>query len=145
MTMLRLYASFWRMDRTPMIHWGGLYDDLELGVATLVGEKLSLEILHLMLQYGWNQKRSVMHIAAAEIGNTEALKLLVEHGADLEEASGWWPNCGIIEVDKWGTALYRTAYKGQREPVTYLLDKVANIWFKDDKGDPSCGQRSRRK
>lgn len=86
-----------------------------------------------------------MHIAAAEIGNTEALKLLVEHGADLEEASGWWPNCGIIEVDKWGTALYRTAYKGQREPVTYLLDKVANIWFKDDKGDPSCGQRSRRK
>lgn len=58
----------------------------------------------------------------------------MEHGADLEEASGWWPSCGIIEADKWGTALYHAAYKGQREPVTYLLDKGTNIWFKDEKG-----------
>ncbi|BCR91303.1 ankyrin repeat domain-containing protein [Aspergillus chevalieri] len=116
----------------PNDAWGG-YDDLEPGVAALVGDKPSLEILHLMLHHGWNQKRSATHIAAAELGNMEALKLLVEHGADLEEASGWWPNCGIIEADKWGTALYRAAYKGQREPVTYLLDKGANIWFKDDK------------
>ena len=64
----------------------------------------------------------------------EALKLLVEHGADLEEACGWWPNCCIIEVDKWGTALYCAAYKGQKEPVAYLLGKGANIWFKDGKG-----------
>lgn len=117
----------------PNDAWGG-YDDLEPGVAALVGEKPSLEILHLMLQHGWNQKRSATHIAAAELGNMEALKLLVEHGADLEEACGWWPNCCIIEVDKWGTALYRAAYKGQKEPVAYLLGKGANIWFKDEKG-----------
>ncbi|OJJ89072.1 ankyrin repeat domain-containing protein [Aspergillus glaucus CBS 516.65] len=97
----------------PNDAWGS-YDDLELGVAAL--------------------KRSATHIAAAELGNMEALKLLVKHGADLEEASGWWPNYGIIEADKWGTALYRAAYKDQREPVAYLLDKDTNIWFKDDKG-----------
>ncbi|GKZ81646.1 hypothetical protein AnigIFM56816_006167 [Aspergillus niger] len=67
--------------------WAGC-DDMEPSVAALAGERLSLMILHLLLQHGWNQKSSVAHIAAAEIGNMEALKLLVEHGADLEEAHG---------------------------------------------------------
>lgn len=31
----------------------------------------------------------------------------------------------------------------RKEPVTYLLDKGAKIWFKDKRGDPSRGQRSR--
>lgn len=116
----------------PNEAWVG-YDDLEPGVAALVGQKPSLEIIHLMLRHGWDQKGSSAHIAAAELGNMEALKLLVEHGADLEEASGWWPNCGIKDADKWATALYRASYKGQRESVAYLLGKGANIWFKDDK------------
>ncbi|RAH72611.1 ankyrin repeat domain-containing protein [Aspergillus aculeatinus CBS 121060] len=93
----------------PNEAWGG-YDDLEPGVAVAA------------------------HIAAAELGNMEALKLLVEHGPDLEEASGWWTNCGIVEADQWGTALYRAAYKGQREPVMYLLGKGANVHFRDEMG-----------
>lgn len=71
----------------PNDSWAG-YDDMEPSVAALAGERPSLTILHLLLQLGWNQKGSVAHIAAAEIGNMEALKLLVEHGADLEEAHG---------------------------------------------------------
>ncbi|KAI2950253.1 hypothetical protein CBS147323_10737 [Aspergillus niger] len=78
-------------------------------------------------------KGSVAHIAAVEIGNMEALKLLAEHGADLEEARGWWFNCGV-EGDVWGTALYRAAFKGQRDSVAYLLDKGASTRFKDEKG-----------
>ncbi|PYI34289.1 ankyrin [Aspergillus indologenus CBS 114.80] len=93
----------------PNEAWGG-YDDLEPG------------------------RRSAAHIAAAELGNMEALELLVEHGADLEEASGWWTNCGIVEADRWGTALYRAAYKGQREPAVYLLGKGANVHVRDEKG-----------
>ncbi|KAL3249327.1 hypothetical protein ABHI18_011656 [Aspergillus niger] len=71
----------------PNDSWAG-DDDMEPSVAALAGERPSLTILHLLLQLGWNQKGSVAHIAAAEIGNMEALKLLVEHGADLEEAHG---------------------------------------------------------
>ncbi|ODM15874.1 hypothetical protein SI65_08715 [Aspergillus cristatus] len=116
----------------PNDAWG--YNDYEPGVCALIGENPSMEILHLMLQHGWRQQESATHIAAAELGNMEVLKLLVEHGADLEEAGPWWFNPAVIEGDKWGTALYRAAYKGQREPVTYLLDKGANIQFKDKKG-----------
>ncbi|RAH48591.1 ankyrin repeat domain-containing protein [Aspergillus brunneoviolaceus CBS 621.78] len=101
----------------PNEAWGG-YDDLEPGVAALAGKKPSVEILWLMLQHGWRQGRSAAHIAAAELGNMEALELLVEHGADLEEASGWWTN----------------SYKGQREPVMYLLGKGANVHFRDEMG-----------
>ncbi|CAK40758.1 hypothetical protein CBS115989_9903 [Aspergillus niger] len=92
----------------PNDSWAG-YDDMEPSVA------------------------AVAHIAAAEMGNMEALKLLVEHGADLEEARGWWFNCGV-EGDVWGTALYRAAFKGQRDSVAYLLDKGASTRFKDEKG-----------
>ncbi|PWY72261.1 hypothetical protein BO70DRAFT_399143 [Aspergillus heteromorphus CBS 117.55] len=83
--------------------------------------------------HGWTQKESSAHIAAAEIGKMQALKLLVEHGANLEEARGWWSNVGIVDSDKWGTALYRAAYKRQKEAVVYLLDKGASIHFEDEK------------
>lgn len=66
----------------------GDYDDLEPGVAALVGEKPNLEILHLMLQHGQIQKRCATHVAAAELSKMKVLKLLVEHGPDLEEDSG---------------------------------------------------------
>lgn len=111
----------------------GCYDT-EPGVSALIGENPSLEILRLMLQHGWRQEESATHIAAAELGNMEALRLLVENGADLEEARAWWNVPATMENDEWGTALYRAACSGQREPVAYLLDKGANVWFKDEKG-----------
>lgn len=64
----------------------------------------------------------------------EVFQLLVKHGADLEEAGLWWFNPTAIDADKWGTASYHTAYKGQQEPLAYLLDKGVSIWFKDKKG-----------
>lgn len=116
----------------PNDAWG--YNDYEPGVCALIGESPTLEILHLLLRHGWRQRESTTHIAAAELGHMEALRLLVEHGANLEEFGAWWFNPGVIEVDKWGTALYRAAYKGQRDAVAYLLEKGASVGFKDKKG-----------
>ncbi|KAI3319598.1 ankyrin repeat-containing protein [Xylariaceae sp. AK1471] len=113
--------------------WG--YQEHEAGVWAVVGPNKSEEILRLMLQHGWTQKNSTAHIAAADHGNLEILKLLVEadNGADLECAEPWWPVPSESEGDRWGTALYRAALKGQEEAVTYLLEKGADPKFKDHK------------
>lgn len=116
----------------PNEAWG--YDDLEPSTWAVVGDHPSVEILRLMLEYGWRQEESGSHIAAAEKGNMEALRLLVEHGVDLEQVEGWWFNSVVIERDERGTALYRAAYKGQEEAAAYLLSKGANVRFKDKKG-----------
>ncbi|QPG95292.1 hypothetical protein C2857_000022 [Epichloe festucae Fl1] len=117
----------------PNDTWG--CNDWEPGVCALLGKKPSLEILRLLLQHGWTQKESGTHIAAAELGNMEALQLLVENGADLESTEAWWANPAVIEgSDVWGTALYRAALKGQKESVSYLLQKGASVRFKDKQG-----------
>lgn len=64
----------------------------------------------------------------------EVLRLLVDHGANLEEFGAWWFNPGVLEVDKWGIVLYRATYKGQRDAVAYLLEKGASVGSKDKKG-----------
>lgn len=110
------------------------YCDLYPGVCALTGKNPSLEIIRLLLQHGWRQRESGTHIAAAEIGNLEALQLLVENGADLEEVEAWWSNPGVNEKDREGTALYRAALKGQGSSVEYLLNVGAKHDFKDKKG-----------
>ncbi|KAI0468346.1 ankyrin repeat-containing domain protein [Xylaria cf. heliscus] len=118
----------------PNQAWG--YQEHEAGVWAIVGPSPSAEILRLMLQYGWTQKESTAHIAAAEVGNLEALKLLVEadHGADLEHSEPWWGVPTENEEDRCGTALYRAALKGKEESVAYLLEKGANPGFEDKMG-----------
>lgn len=101
---------------------------------TVAVRENSIKALQLMLQYGWRQEDGETHIAAAELGNLEALRLLVEEGnADIEIAAGWW-NYGIYEGDRIGTALYRAAIKSQVESVAYLLERGARTDFKDKKG-----------
>ncbi|KAJ3577075.1 hypothetical protein NPX13_g3491 [Xylaria arbuscula] len=121
----------------PNQAWG--YQEHEPGVWAVVGPTPSPEILGLMLQHGWLQKDSTAHIAAAELGNLETLKLLVEadHSADLEYAGAWWPIPSEGIVGEVGTALYRAALTGKEEVVAYLLEKGANPKFEDSKGQ-SC-------
>ena len=121
----------------PNQAWG--YQDYEPGVAAVAGPNPSSEILRLMLQHGWTQKDSTAHIAAAELGNLEVLRLLVEadYGADLEHAGAWWPIPSEGIVGEVGTALYRAALTGKEEVVAYLLEKGATPKFKDKKGQ-SC-------
>ncbi|TGJ81240.1 hypothetical protein E0Z10_g7527 [Xylaria hypoxylon] len=118
----------------PNQTWG--YQEHEAGVWATIGPNPSPEILRLMLQHGWTQKESTAHIAAAELGNLEVLKLLIEanHGADLEYSEPWWGVPTENEGDQCGTALYRAALKGRDEVVAYLLEKGANPRFKDKMG-----------
>lgn len=115
----------------PNKAWG--YDNQEPALLAMTGEKPSLEIIRLMLRHGWRQQQSTALIAAAERGNLDALRLLVEHAADLEHVEPWWFTHTHVEDDELGTALYRAAFKGQAEPVAYLLDRGASTAFKDKK------------
>lgn len=116
----------------PNKAWG--CDDQEPALLALTSDKSSLEIIRLMLQHGWKPRQSSVLIAAAECGNLDAVRLLVEHGADLEHVEPWWFTRTGIDGNEWGTALYRAALKGQAEPVAYLLDSGASTAFKDKKG-----------
>ncbi|EJP67133.1 multiple ankyrin repeats single kh domain protein [Beauveria bassiana ARSEF 2860] len=75
----------------PNKAWG--YDDQEPALLAMTGEKPSLEIIRLMLRHGWKQRDSTALIAAAELGNLEAVQLLVEYGADLEHAQNEYMIC----------------------------------------------------
>lgn len=107
------------------------YDSISPG-ATAV-RKGSADILRLLLKYGWTPAAfDGAHIAAAEMGKMDLLRILVEEGkADLEEAVMWWAGG---EEDEIGTALYRGARKGQAEAVEYLLGRGANVEYKDGSG-----------
>ncbi|KAI1463480.1 ankyrin repeat-containing protein [Daldinia caldariorum] len=125
----------------PNQAWG--YQEHEAGVWAVVGPHRSPEFLRTMLSHGWKQADSTAHIAAAEHGDMEILRLLVEAGsAKLEATDPWWGNPTEIEADRWGTALYRAALKGQEDAVAYLLEKGADPSFKDEKGR-SCAWAAR--
>lgn len=99
----------------PNAAWGLPNEGWELGICALVEDNPShaTEILRLLLKYGWRLENTVTHIAAAELGDMDALRLLIEHGADKERDGGW--NISDILADYTtcsGTALYRAAYKG---------------------------------
>ncbi|KAI1802494.1 ankyrin repeat-containing protein [Daldinia bambusicola] len=125
----------------PNQAWG--YQEYEAGVWAVVGPHRSPEFLQTMLRHGWKQIDSTAHIAAAEHGDMEILCLLVEAGgAKLESTDPWWGNPAEIEADRWGTALYRAALKGQEDAVAYLLERGADPSFKDTKGR-SCAWAAR--
>ncbi|OJJ96555.1 hypothetical protein ASPACDRAFT_1882848 [Aspergillus aculeatus ATCC 16872] len=104
----------------PLTIWKTLVVGDGLSLAAYYG---NVEIARFLLEKGQDTNEAM-----------EALELLVEHGADLEEASGLWTNCGIVEADRWSTVLYRATYMGQREPVVHLLGKGANVHFRDKMG-----------
>lgn len=87
-----------------------------------------------MLQYGWTQKGSATHIAAAEQGDIDALELLIEakEGPNLELADDWRGVGGNAE-----TAIFRAALEGQVNTVAYLLEQGANPFFENELGQ-SC-------
>ncbi|KAJ4420816.1 hypothetical protein N0V82_004111 [Gnomoniopsis sp. IMI 355080] len=114
----------------------------EIGACALLGDKPSraVEILNDMLRHGWAQRPNkyqsgAAHIVAAKIGHLEALKLLVEHGADLDLAH----NCNDWGGSEWDwyqdvTALFAAAYNGHEDAVAYLLEKGANPMLRDKRG-----------
>ncbi|KAI0191892.1 ankyrin repeat-containing protein [Astrocystis sublimbata] len=113
------------------------YRGYEAAVLAVAGPCPKSDIIRYMLQYGWTQYEESAHIAAAETGNLEALKLLVEaaHGPDLEHNWPWWPqDYEEYEVVGMGTALHRAALKGQEETARYLVEQGACVYSQDELG-----------
>ena len=116
----------------PNTSWGHAEHETAVWAVAGAGPHPSLDILRLLLRYGWRQQGSGTHIAAAELGDLEALRLLVEaeSAPDLEYVEDW--QSSITETP--GTALYRAALKGREETVTYLLARGADSNFRDNQG-----------
>ncbi|TGO18197.1 hypothetical protein BTUL_0011g00010 [Botrytis tulipae] len=70
---------------------GSSSGDREAIIWAMVGDFPSLEFIKLMLRYGFKTQGTGAAIAAAELGNLEALKLFVEadRDLDLEEKIIW--------------------------------------------------------
>lgn len=107
-------------------------------VWAIVGPQTSPELVKLLLARGTIVKGTGSLIAAAENGNLEALRLLVEHelkngACDLEEVQEY----GVEDSRKLndqGTALYKSAAQGHLKVVDFLLEKGADPKFRDRKG-----------
>ena len=97
-------------------------------------QSVVIELLQLMLQHGWKHKGTASFICAAEMGNVEAMKLLLENDGDLEEAGIWWQVTDLESVNSTGTALYRACMAGQVDSVKWLLEQGADPTAKDKIG-----------
>ncbi|KAI4210758.1 MAG: hypothetical protein LQ351_006434 [Letrouitia transgressa] len=107
-------------------------------VWAIISDQASLEIVELLLERGTKVRGTGSLIAAAEYGNLEALRLLVEHESengdcDLEEVEEYG-EYDHRKLDDQGTALYKAAAKGHLHIVEFLLEKGADSKFKDRKG-----------
>lgn len=88
------------------------------------------EILHLLLKHQVKVEETGAAIAAAEKDNLDALVLLLNAGAGLEEKVRWW-GAERQSNDEEGTALFRACVKGRAQTVEYLLGRGAK---KDTEG-----------
>ncbi len=116
-------------------YFSGDYESL---VWAILGSNASLDIVRLLLAQGTVVKGTGALIAAAEHGNLEAVKLLLEHGQktgdlDLEELEEYG-SYDHRKGDDEGTALYKAAAEGHSEIVDVLLQNGADPGFKDTKG-----------
>ncbi|KAL9029297.1 MAG: hypothetical protein Q9196_002454 [Gyalolechia fulgens] len=94
------------------------------------------EMLKLLLDHGASVKGTGGLIAAAEVGNVKAVKMLLEsrrEELDLEEVEEYG---GYDErkLNDMGTALYKAAAAGWVEIVDILLKRGANREFRDRTG-----------
>lgn len=89
------------------------------------GEERSMEMLKLMLAYKIDlQRQGALHFAA-ELGNIEAMKLLLDHGADIEERFTSY-NSDTVPDRAVHTPLFRACNFGQVESVRFILEHGAD-------------------
>lgn len=84
-----------------------------------------LEILKLLMKYEVKVEGTGAAIAAAEKDNLEALVLLLDAGAGMEEVVPWWGDSEKWRNEEEGTALFRACVKGKGRTVEYLIGRGA--------------------
>lgn len=96
-----------------------------------------MEMLKLMLAYKIDLRgQGALHFAA-ELGNIEAMNLLLDHGADIEEKFTSY-NSDTVPDRAVHTPLFRACNFGQVESVRFLLEHGADPRTKNEVGVSCC-------
>jgi ankyrin repeat protein len=102
--------------------WAVTHDSFSESRDLKEAEKHGLEIIKLLLSHGLNVEGTGAAIAAAEKDNKEALIMILDAGASMEEVCNW--RGGERDKEE-GTALFRACLRGKDRTVDYLLGRGA--------------------
>jgi hypothetical protein len=102
------------------------------------GPHRSLEMVELLVKHGANLQGTGAAVVAAEKDDVAMLRLCLENGCGIEENEMRWLMSGD-EVVFEGTALYRACKAGAVMAVEMLLDRGANVRFRDELGRDCVG------
>jgi ankyrin repeat protein len=102
------------------------------------GENRSLEMVDLLIKHGLKLQGTGAAIGAAEKDDVAMLRLCLENGAGLEEREIWWL-VPMDEGDVEGTALYRACRAGALGAVQELVNRGADLQWRDERGRDCVG------
>jgi hypothetical protein len=114
---------------------------------TVCGETGSIEMLMLLLAHGISPEETGVGNAAADEWNLGALRLLLDHGVDIEDRSmiGYlFDDDGDEPEESCGAAIYRAGRHGHFDCAELLLDRGADQKAKDDGGTSCVGIAKKR-
>ncbi|OAG02027.1 ankyrin [Paraphaeosphaeria sporulosa] len=113
---------------------------------TICVETADMEMLSLLMDYGHDLEECEVGVAAADEGNLEALRLLLDRGVNIEDRDlSWYPFTWKDEpYESLGAALYRACRQGNVDCVELLLERGADALAADLEGK-SCLDIAKRR
>jgi len=102
--------------------WAVTHDSFSDRQGLKKDEDHGLEIIKVLLEHGLKVEGTGAAIAAAEKDNKEALIMILDAGASMEEVCNW--RGGERDREE-GTALFRACLRGKDRTVEYLLGRGA--------------------
>lgn len=100
-----------------------------------VAENGKVDIVALLLEHGARLKWSGAIVVAAEAGQTQVVKFLLEKGEDLDiNEIGVEHPIDPRETEDMGTALHKAVTEGHKEIVELLVEHGADMNFQDVQG-----------
>ena len=100
------------------------------------GSHPSLPLLKLLIEHGARVRDTGAIVAAAKIGNVDAVEALLNNGVDIEEREWTFLDA---EVESKGTALVTACREGKEEVVELLVRRGADPDAVDDGGGSCLG------
>jgi hypothetical protein len=95
-------------------------------------------MVDLLIKHGLKLQGTGAAIGAAEKDDVAMLRLCLENGAGLEEREIWWL-VPMDEGDVEGTALYRACRAGALGAVQELVNRGADLQWRDERGRDCVG------
>ena len=94
----------------------------------------SIEVMEMLLKSGAEIKGSDALQVSAKYNRVDLIKLLLEHGADIDEIGFKYYRSGWYSDLKGSSALHLAVDDGSVEAIKFLLKEGANATLKDGKG-----------